>query len=165
MSTRKSSDQERRERLERLAHQALRELPPCRAPAGLEARVLAEIERRAVLADRVAGIARWPATARALLIAGCTLCVPLAWLLVSRLGARLMHALSAPGVAHVVDGVTGTSRMLVGLAQLAARLADMIPKDWLFGGLVATGAAYAVLIALGYVLLHATSPHSKVHSV
>lgn len=153
------------ERLEQLAHRALRELPPRRAPARLESRVLAEIERRAALPERAAGIAQWPAAARALLIAGCTLCVPLVWLLASWLGARLMHALSTSGVAPFVDGVTGTSRMLLGLAQLAVRLAHRIPKDWLLGGLVVTGVVYAALIALSYVLLHLTSPRSKVHSV
>jgi len=162
MNTRKSSGDERRERLERLAHQALRELPPYRAPAGLEARVLAEIERRAALRGGAAGIAEWPAAARALVMAGCALCVPLAWLLVPPLCAQLAHALSAPGVAHLVDGVTGTSRMLVGLVQLAARLVHMIPSGWLFGGLIVTGAVYAVPLALGCLLL---GPRSKVHSV
>lgn len=154
--------EQRRGRLERLAHRALRELPPYRAPDGLAARVLAEIERRATQPDRAAGIAHWPATARVLLAAGCALCVALVWLLVPRLDEELMHALNAPGVAHVVDSLTGTARMFVGLAGFAARLAHMIPRDWLFGGLFVIGVAYAALIALGYLLL---SPRSKVHSV
>jgi hypothetical protein len=157
-----SSGEERRERLERLAHQALRELPPYRAPAGLEARVLAEIERRAALPGGTAGIDPWRVTLRALLAAGCALCVPLVWLSVPRLGAQLMQALSAPGVAPLVDGVAGAGRMFVGLAQLAARLVHMIPKDWLLGGLIVTSALYAAPIALGYLLLW---PHSKADSV
>jgi hypothetical protein len=162
MNAGNSSHEEHRERLGRLVHQALRELPPCRAPAELEARVLAEIERHAALPGRGAAFAPWPAMARALLITGCALCVALIWLLVPRLYEQLMHALSAPGVAHLVDGVTGTSRMFVGLAELAARLAHRIPKDWLLGGLFVISAAYAAPIALGYLLL---SPRSKVRPV
>lgn len=162
MNARDSTGEHRRGHLERLAHRALRELPPCRAPAGLEARVLAEIERRAKQPERPTGIAHWPASARALLIAGCVLCAALVWLVMPRLYGAMMYALSAAGVADVIDGLSGTIRMFVGLAGLAARLVRMIPKDWLFGGLFVISVAYAALIALGYLLL---SPRSKVHSV
>lgn len=167
MSAGDSSSEERRERLERLTHRALRELPQWRAPATLESRVLAEIERRAALGGSTrggsaVGVASWPATGRALLGAGCALCVPLLWLLVPQLHAHLTRALNVPDVAHWVDTVTGTSRMFIGLVQLAARMVYLIPKDWLFGGLILTSAAYAAPIALGYLLL---SPRSKVRSV
>jgi len=157
-----SSSEERRARLERLTDLALRELPPPRAPATLEPRVLAEIERRAALGGSAVGVGSWPAAARALLAAGCALCVPLVWLLLPQLDGRLAHALSVPDVAHLLDSVTGTGRMFVGLVQLAARVVYLIPKDWLFGGLILTSAAYAAPLALGYLLL---APRSKVHSV
>ncbi|MGC8518096.1 MAG: hypothetical protein ACP5P4_06145 [Steroidobacteraceae bacterium] len=150
--------------LEQLAHQALRDLPPCTAPASLEARVLHEIERRAD-SQLLAGISRWPRTARALLIAACALCVPLAWMLAAHLREHVAHALTGAGVGHVVRGVRGTSRTILDLGELAVRLAHAIPSDWLFAGLLVIGAAYAMLLALGYLLLYPTLPHSKAHTV
>ena len=152
------------QRLEQLAHQALRELPSCAAPASLEARVLREIAQRAG-EQRPAGIARWPRAARALLIAACALCVPLVWMLAALLREHAAHALAGAGVGHVVRGVRGTSRTIFDLGELAVRLAHAIPSDWLFGSLLIIGAAYAMLGALGYLLLYPTLPHSKAHTV
>ena len=150
--------------LEQLAHQALRELPPCIAPASLEARVRREIERRAD-SRSLAGISRWPRAARVLLLAACALCVPVAWMLATRLREYVGHALAGAGVGHVVRGVRGTSRTILDLGELAVRLAHAIPSDWLFAGLLVVGAAYAMLGALGYLLLYPTLPHSKAHTV
>ena len=153
------------ENLERLTHEALRELPPYRAPASLEARVLREIERRAALPRRRAGIAQWPAAARVALIAGCAACVPLVWLLGGRLWVHLATALTAPGVAPWIADAHNTGRTLLSLAELAVRLLRLIPHEWLLGGLVVIGAVYAALAAMGYLLLYPTLPHSKAHSV
>jgi hypothetical protein len=161
----KSRDPLQEEQLERLMHQALRELPPCHAPASLEARVLSEIERRATAAQRGAGIARWPAAARMLLIAACALCVPLVWMLVAQLRGHVAQALAGSSVGHVVQGVSGTSHALLALGELAAHLAHLIPQDWLLGGLFIMSAIYAVLMALGYLLLYPSLPHSKAHTV
>jgi hypothetical protein len=152
------------ERLEQLAHQALRDLPPCAAPTSLEAHVLREIERRAH-SRPLAGISRWPRAARALALAACALCVPLAWMLATRLRQYVGHVLANEGVGHVVRGVRGTSRTILDLGELAVRLAHAIPSDWLFAGLLVIGAAYAMLVALGYLLLYPTLPHSKAHTV
>ena len=161
----KSHDPRHEQQLERLTHQALRQLPPCPAPVSLEARVLAEIEHRAAVQARDTGIARWPAAARALLIAVCALCVPLVWMLVARLRGHMTHVLAGPGVGPAVSDVSGASRALLDLGELAARLAHVIPQDWLLGGLFIVSAVYAVLIALGYLLLYPSLPHSKAHSV
>lgn len=153
------------ENLERLTHEALRQLPPCRAPASLEARVLREIERRAALPRRRSGIAQWPAAARAALIGGCAACVPLAWLLGRGLWGHLAAALSAAGVAPWIMDAHNTGRTLLSLAELAVRLLRLIPREWLLGGLIVIGAVYATLAAMGYLLLYPTLPHSKAHSV
>src|SRR5262249_24705956 len=55
-------------RLERLIHGGLREQPPLRAPASLEARVLAAIESEARPWWR-AGFAQWPLGAKAAMFA------------------------------------------------------------------------------------------------
>lgn len=159
----KSRNPEHEQQLERLAHQALRELPPCPAPASLEARVLRAIEQHAQ--PHGAGVARWPRAARALLIAACALCMPLVWMLAALLRGHVTHALADSSVGHVVMGVSGTSRALLGLGELAVRLTHLIPSDWLLGGLFIVSAVYAGLIALGYLLLYPTLPHSKAHSV
>ncbi len=141
------------QRLERLAHEALRGLPPCPAPASLQARTLREIERRAALPRWRSGIAQWPAAARWMLIAGCGLCVPLAWLLGPRLWTRLTSLLIESDLAHRLSGVRSTGHSLLSLAELAAHLLRLIPKEWLLGGLLITGVIYAALAAMGYLLL------------
>lgn len=161
----KSRNPQHEQQLERLTHQALRQLPPCPAPASLEARVLREIELRAARKQRSAGISRWPVPTRALLAAACALCVPLVWMLVARLRGHVTQALASSGVGHVVNGMSGASHTLIGFGELAARLAHAIPQEWLLGGLFIISAVYAALIALGYLLLYPILPHSKAHSV
>lgn len=155
---------EHEQRLERLTHEALRRLPQCRAPDSLEARVLREIEQRAAAPDGATGIARGLRIGRALLIAVCALCVPLVWMLVTHLRGPVAHALTHSGVGEVINGVRGTGHTVFALGELATRLAQMIPKDWLLGGLFITSTVYAVLVALGYLLLHSTLTNFKGHS-
>lgn len=153
------------ESLERLTHQALRQLPPWRAPASLEARVLRQIERRAMLPRWRSGIARWPLAARVTLIAGCAACVPLVWVLGGRLWEHLVAALTAPGAAPWITDAGNTGRTVLSLAELAVHLVRLIPHEWLIGGLIVTGAVYATLAVVGYHLLYPTPPHSKAHPV
>jgi hypothetical protein len=153
------------QQLERLTHQALRQLPQCAAPASLEARVLSEIDRRAAVRLRGAGISRWPAALRALLIAVCALSVPLVWMLIARVRGHMSRALAGSGFEQLVHGVSSTSHTVLSLGELAARLAHLIPKEWLLGGLFIVGAVYAVLIAFGYLLLHPTLANSKAHTI
>lgn len=159
----KSHHPEHEQQLERLTHQALRELPPCPAPASLEARVLRTLEQHAQPSG--AAVARWPRTVRAVLIAACALCVPLVWMLAALLRGHVTQVLSDSSIGHVIMGVSGTSRALLGLGELAVRLAHLIPSDWLLGGLFILSAVYAGLIALVYLLLYPTLRHSKAHSV
>ncbi len=159
------SRREREEKLERLAGQALRTLPPRSAPASLEARVLHEIGRRAALPRWRSGITHWPTAARALLSVFCGLCLPLLWVLGSKAGPRLAELLAGAGVAHRVGALLTTGDSLLSLVELAARLLRQIPSEWLFAGLILTGAVYAALAAIGYLLLSLTLPHSRSPSV
>ena len=159
------SRREQEEKLERLAHQALRAVPPRSAPASLEARVLREIGRRAARPRWRSGITHWPVAARALLGVLCGLCLPLLWALGSRVGPRLAGLLTGAGVAHQVSAVLITGDSLLSLVELAAGLLRRIPKEWLFAGLILTGAVYAALAAIGYLLVSLTLPHSRSPSV
>ena len=151
--------------LERLTHEALRRLPAHRAPTSLEARVLREIERRAALPRWRSGIAQWPAPARVALFAACAACVPLVWVLGRSLWTHLTAALAAPGVAPWVTDARNTGLTLLSLAELTVHLVQLIPHEWLFGGLIVTGLVYAALAAMGYLLFYPTLPHSKAHQV
>lgn len=158
------TDRDAEDRLARVAHEALRQLPPQHAPASLEARTLAEIERRAALPRWRAGIARWPAAARWLLIAVCGVCVPLAWWLGPRLWARSATLLAGSGAAQHLSAVSQTGNSLLSLAQLATHLLRLIPTEWLLGGLLAAVTVYGVLAAVGYLLLYPSLSHSGTHS-
>ncbi len=156
---------ELQEKLERLTDQALWPLPPRPAPASLEARVLREIARRATLPRWRSGITHWPAAARALLSVACGLCLPLLWVLGSKLGTRLGGLLAGAGIAHWISAVRTSSDSLLSLLELAARLLRLIPKEWLFAGLILTGAVYAALAAIGCLLVYLALPHSRSSSV
>lgn len=137
---------ESEEKLARLLASALRDLPPCPAPATLESRVLGELQRRAALPWWRRSIAHWPAAARAAFyLAGGGL----AWLAVLAgtwpgLNDRLPHDLSAlmPWLerATALTGIAGS---------LAASLARVLPTAWLVPALAFGALLYGLLFALG----------------
>ena len=137
-------DQEER-RLESVIDEALRELPPRRAPAGLEARVLAEVRRRAALPWWQHSFAGWPAIARVGFLLMCVLLVGLAFLggvwAVQNLGSPAVGALSLPWARHLVALVT--------VAGDLASLIRVVPSHWLYQGLAASVMLYAALFGLG----------------
>jgi len=152
------------EKLERLVGQALREQPPRRAPASLEARVLVEIAARARLPWWRRGIASWPAAVRAPVIAGCAVCVPLVWIASVWLATRLVSVVRHPGNTGPLASVRDTGRAIASLGTLAIHIGQSIPREWLLGGLIATATLYAALfalVALGYSLLYPRTEYSK----
>jgi hypothetical protein len=162
MSSRDQTD----EKLERLVGQALREQPPRRAPASLEARVLREIGARARLPWWRRGIATWPAAVRIPVIAGCAISVPLVWIGSVWLAARLVAVMTHPGIAGPLATVRDTGRTILSLGALSAHIVENIPREWLVGGLIATATLYAALfalVALGYSLLYPRTDYSKAH--
>lgn len=161
MSSRDPAD----EKLERLVGQALREQPLRRAPASLEARVLGELAARARLPWWRRGIASWPAAVRVPVIAGCAVCVPLVWVLSLWLAARLVTAIRSR-VAGPLATLHEAGQMLASLGATATHLFQIIPREWLLGGILATATVYAVLfalIAVGYSLLYPRPRYSKAH--
>jgi hypothetical protein len=155
------------EKLEHLVGQVLREQPPRRAPASLEARVLREIAARARLPWWRRGIASWPAAVRVPVIAGCAICVPLVWIGSVWLAARLVYLVTQPGIAGPLATLRDSGRALASVAAFAAQIVENIPREWLVGGLIATATLYAALfalVALGYSLLYPRPDYSKAHS-
>jgi hypothetical protein len=134
------------DRVERLLDDTLRRLPLRRAPRSLEARVLGELDRRSSQAWWRRSFAHWPQAARAGFVAAGGALAGLvllggSWLAVA---VRTLDV-AGPASAWVrrVASVTGTA------GNLAASLADAIPRTWLELGLVAAVVLYACLFGLG----------------
>ena len=161
MSSRDHTD----EKLERLVGQVLRDLPPRRAPASLEARVLGELAARARLPWWRRGVATWPVAVRVPVIAGCAVCVPLVWILSLWLATRLI-SVTRERVAGPLASVRAAGQAVTSLSTAIAHIIQSIPREWLVGGIIATATLYAVLfalIAVGYSLLYPRQEYSKAH--
>jgi hypothetical protein len=146
------------DKLERVIHRTLRELPPRRAPRTLEQRVLAELERRAALPWWRKNFAHWPLVARAgfiLLCAG-----------IARLGLMLGFSTTAGDgpvpfkeafaqpYAWMENGLA-VVHAITGFFDIIFR---NIPPLWLYGGLAFFATMYLALFGLGaaaYKALHA----------
>ena len=139
------------EKLERALHATLRALPPRRAPRTLEARVLAELERRAALPWWRQSFAHWPLAARAVFLLASVALVKLT--LMAAVGVMagfdagaFVAALSTP-VAWAQAGVA----LMRGIAGFFALLFRSIPPVWLYGTVAFVAAMYAALVGLGAV--------------
>ena len=161
MSSRDQSD----EKLERLVTQVLRDQPLRQAPASLEARVLTELAARSRLPWWRRGVATWPAMVRVPVITGCAICVPLVWILSLWLATHLVSA-TRSRIAGPLATLRDTGHTLASLGAASAHIFQSIPRDWLWGGMIATATVYAVLFALvavGYSLLFPRPAYSKAH--
>ncbi|MDE2263761.1 MAG: hypothetical protein KGL45_14655 [Gammaproteobacteria bacterium] len=161
MSSRDQTD----EKLERLVSQVLRDQPPRRAPASLEARVLGELARRARLPWWRRGVAYWPAAVRVPIITACAVCVPVVWVLSLWLAARLL-SVTRSRMAGPLATLRDAGHTLASLGAATSHIIQSIPREWLLGGIIATATLYAVLfalIAVGYSLLYPRSQYSKAH--
>ncbi len=135
--------------LERIVHQALRELPGRTAPRTLESRVLAELQRRAALPWWRKSFANWPVAARALFIVVSAGLVKLAlvlgvWVMAGFDHAQFTAAFATP-VAWMETGLS-LARVVSEFFQVVER---NIPPLWLYGGLAFLGMMYAALFGLG----------------
>lgn len=153
------------ERLERLVTRVLREQPLLRAPASLETRILAQIGRQARLPWSRRGFDRWPLAGRLLIIAVCCTSVAAVWIFSIALWARLTAAAARPEFGGAAASALETGRAIVSLGSLTAHLLQAVPREWLVGGLIATGTLYAILfalVAIGYSLLCSRPEPSEV---
>jgi hypothetical protein len=135
------------EKLEQVMTEALRGLPPRRAPAALESRVLDELQRRAALAWWRRSFMYWPAAARAAFVV---------------LNVALVAATLVNGFAGVVGGRSVTEfgaqlllwmrpfvAVLSSVGGLVTVLLDAIPTGWLYFGVALSAVLYVVLFGLG----------------
>jgi hypothetical protein len=120
-----------------------------KAPAGFEARVLAEIERRAAVAWYHKSWAYWPSPVRAAFLAvgtGFAAAAVAAFYLLSQ-GA------AAETVMHeVATGFGWLHRIGTAVAwtyHFGRELVGDIPPLWLYGGLAFIAAMYATFVGLG----------------
>lgn len=137
------------EKLERIIHQTLRELPARRAPRALEQRVLAELERRAALPWWRKSFAHWPIAARAAFIVLSTGVVKLAllagvWVMAGFDTAQFRDAFSKE-VTWMESGLA-VYHAIAGFFDIMLR---NIPPVWLYGTIAVVGATYFALFGLG----------------
>jgi len=132
-----------RDALEQFVDAALRGLPPRRAPDTLEARVLAELERRAALGWQ-SSFARWP------------LFVRLAFLCACAVTGTLVVRASSWFFATSSSTLTGVSSELApavisakATANVFAFIAHSIPSAWLYGAASLLMLLYVALFGIG----------------
>jgi hypothetical protein len=137
------------EELEKMVHAALRALPDRRAPATLEARVLAAVERRAALPWWHQSWSCWPQWVRASFL---VFCGGVAGLLL--FGAIYLQAgfdsgpvrdALAPTLAWI-DRAFGLGRALANSVAFVGRL---IPEWCLYAVIAFVAGLYAMLFGLG----------------
>ncbi|HTV96956.1 MAG TPA: hypothetical protein VME42_13170 [Steroidobacteraceae bacterium] len=135
---------------------ALGRLPARRAPASLESRVLAEIERRAALPWWRSSFARWPFAARAAFALICA-----ALIVLTVLGAApALTDLAAAGDWRAWPLLREAFALTVVQRALMGSIANLMSSGWVEGALVASAALYAALFGLaiaGYRTLYLDS--------
>jgi hypothetical protein len=133
--------------LEQLIGNVLRDQPLRRAPASLEARVLARIEQHELLGATRTGFLRWPIAARfALLVA----LLAIAKLTVDAI--VWVFSSGTPVTQTVESSVTwakSTATLFTSMVTLGRALLDIIPSYWITLALVFSAGMYIVLFALG----------------
>jgi hypothetical protein len=133
------------EKLERLVHATLRALPARQAPASLENRVLAEIERRARLPWWTKSFRSWPMPARMTFgVVSLGLVVATAWVLGGFEAGQLTGAFT-PHFAWL-ESITSVFGAIGGFFAIMFR---SIPPVWFYGSLVFFAAMYVALFGLG----------------
>ncbi len=138
---------ESEQKFEKLMSQALRGLPSRRAPGTLEARVLAELQRRAALPWWRVGFAHWPAVPRAAFIAVCAALIAATILggASAAIGMRSLNEAAALPLSWMHPLLT----LLSSAGGVAALLARVIPPLWLYGALAFGIVLYVALFGLG----------------
>jgi hypothetical protein len=145
------------DKLEASIHRVLRSLPDRKAPAGLEARVLAEIGRRASLPWWRKSFAYWPSAVRA----GFFVCSGLA---AAALVTGLFVLSQSPGAHEVASGISSARAWIVigrdlyaAAGAKASSLLAHVPALWLYGGAATIALCYAAVAAAGAATYRALS--------
>jgi hypothetical protein len=137
------------DKLEASIHRVLRRLPDRKAPFSLEARVLAELSRRASLPWWRKSFAHWPSAVRAgfFIVAGLAAALVVAVLFVVGRSTGA-HELTA-GVSTSYAWLT-VARDVVAAGNYKVRsLASSVPPVLLYGGAATLALCYAAVAAAG----------------
>lgn len=141
------------QRLERLIHQTLRDLPPRPAPRSLEQRVRAAIAEQAALPWWKRSFAYWPAAARVAFVLVSVGVLAGIYRLEGTAPAFDRMSLSQIGWVHTLMAFVGTAR------DFSQAVIRSIPPLWLYGGMAFVAMLYVALFGLGaavYRTLHVT---------
>ncbi len=147
------------EPLERAVHRTLRQLPDRVAPATLELRVMAEIERRAALRWWRKSFAHWPSAAKFFFVVVCVGSVPLAWAATSWIGSGLDSTALRTYLVQPIAWLHAMNAVMHALANAFEVVGRNIPPLWLYGGLAFFAALYAALFGLGAAAYKAVQAH------
>jgi hypothetical protein len=144
-----NSPENHEQRLERLIQQTLRELPARRAPASLEQRVFAEIERRASRPWWQQSYAHWPLVARCAFLIGSAVVLKIVimaavWVLVGFESASFVAAFS-----NSYAWLQALTDLAGSIWQFCAAVLSTVPRFWVYAGAVCLAAMYATLFGLG----------------
>ncbi len=130
--------------LETLIGRVCREQPALKAPAGLGARIVAEIERRAALPWWRRSFVHWPVTMRAVFVA---VCAALIWASSNPAVMRLSGSLDAPLSWAFRTGVR-LSMINGEFSRVASTLAHSMSPLWLYGAGLGVCSLYVLFAGL-----------------
>ena len=137
------------EELERMVHSVLRSLPDRKAPGTLEARILAEVERRAGIPWWHKAYSYWPLWARAAFLVGMGAVAGLfVWAtayLATDLDSAQVTAAFQPWIAFGTRAVA----VVTWLGDFVSLLVKNIPSWWLYGFIAFFAGLYVMLFGLG----------------
>lgn len=141
MNTPMHPNQDREQALERLIDKALRDQPLHRAPASLEANVMAALARRAMAPWWQGSFAGWPVAARVLFL---VVAVGFA-----KLGLEATSLIVAP-----LDPGAQSAALFADVAWIPSLFAAIgaafrgLPSLWIYGGLTALAMLYLTLFGV-----------------
>lgn len=150
------ADDDPNDDLERRLDRTLRALPLRRAPAALESRVLAELERRAALPWWRRRFDLWPLHARALFVA---LCGGLAGAIFLGGAVAVDRILALPWTHPALRIMDSTAHLVVLAARYSLAAHYALPA-WVYGAIAICAVLYGILFGLGAVVYRSVYLHS-----
>jgi hypothetical protein len=145
------------EKLEAAIHRALRSVPDRKAPAGLEGRILAELNRLASLPWWRRSFAHWPLAPRVIFFAGSAVAAALVVNALMMVGfSNVAHDLAA-GVTQRLAWISLAREITAAIGVKVRLVVGAIPPVWLYGTATAVVLCYATLAAIGAAAYRAVS--------
>lgn len=135
--------------IERIVDSVLRQQPPRSAPASLQARVFAEIERRAALPWWHHSFLHWPLAVRVAFILASFGVVKLAVSGAMMLIAGVQSQPVVDTIAKPLSWAEASANLFSKTVNLASLVFDAIPTMWLYAGAGVALTLYFALLVLG----------------